>query len=63
MIFNFTISYVLCITTFIFKFIKKCSRHDNNDECMILADTKHSHLHITLYGKVIFFELGCKNNM
>ena len=40
-------------------FFQKCSRHDNNDEYMILADMQHSHPHMTLYRK-FFFKDGVK---
>ena len=41
-----------------FNFFKKHSRHDNNYECMLLADMQHSHPHITMYWEVTFFSWG-----
>ena len=55
---HFTRPSVLCITILIFKFFKKLSCHDNNDECMLLEYMKNSHLHMTLYREVIFFSWG-----
>ena len=37
---------------------KKRSRQDNNNKCMLLAYTKHSHPHINLYHEVIFLSWG-----
>ena len=34
------------------------SRHDINEECMLLADMQHSHPHITLYQEAIFLSCG-----
>ena len=55
---NSTRLSVLWITALIFNFFKKCPHHDNNDECMLLADMQHSHPHITLYPEVIILSWG-----
>ena len=57
---RFTRPFILRITTLIFKFFKKRSRNDNNDECMLLEDMQHSQQHMTLYQEVIFLSWGGK---
>ena len=46
------------IKNLILKFFQKRSCHDNNYECMLFADMKHSHPHITFYWEVILFSWG-----
>ena len=45
-------------------FFKKCSRHDNNDECIIFADMQHWQVHINLHWEVVFliwcYRMLCK---
>ena len=45
---------------FDFFLFKNRSRHDNKDECMLLAEMQHSQTHMTLYRDVLFLSWGGK---
>ena len=60
---NLLFPQTFCFDNFRFDpWVFKCrSRHDSNEECILLADIKHSQPHITLYLDDVFLNWGGNN--